>query len=76
MNQPKVGFGLPPNAWSKKELMELAVKKLLGKEGVLRELVDFEALQELVLAQVSESRFSIYQIWPLLLLELWLAKKM
>lgn len=74
MHRRKLGFGLPANAWSKGEVLELANQRLLGKKGILRQHVDPDTLAELIAAQSWGKGFSIYQVWPLLILESWLEK--
>jgi asparagine synthase (glutamine-hydrolysing) len=74
MNRRKLGFGLPPNAWSKDEVLSLAKELLLGTNSKLRDYVDTSVLEEMVKKQTEDNSFSIYQVWPLLILEAWLRK--
>lgn len=71
MNRPKLGFGLPANAWSKELIMALARDIILGPGGKLRGLLDQTALEQLLAGQEA-GYFSIYRVWPLLILEAWL----
>lgn len=73
MNRPKLGFGLPANAWSKAMVMALARELILGPESKLRQHLEATALEQLLAGQESRY-FSIYQVWPLLILEAWLRK--
>lgn len=72
MQRRKMGFGLPANAWSATEALALARDLLLGPASRLSILLDSGALRALVDQQGQPGFFSIYQIWPLLILELWL----
>lgn len=72
MHRRKLGFGLPANAWSKDEILLLARDRILGPEGVLREYVDPRTLAGIFERQAQPGGFSIYQVWPLLILESWL----
>lgn len=74
MHRRKLGFGLPANAWSKSEVLAMANQRLLGKDSILQQHVDAAALGDLIAAQAQDQGFSIYQLWPLLILEAWLEK--
>ncbi|MGZ0076725.1 asparagine synthase (glutamine-hydrolyzing) [Methylomonas sp. YC3] len=73
MNRRKQGFGLPANAWSKDEVLLLAREMLLCESSKLKEHLDPKEIEMLVAKQES-GYFSIYQVWPLLILESWLRK--
>jgi asparagine synthase (glutamine-hydrolysing) len=72
LQRRKMGFGLPANAWSRDSLLLLAEEALLSQDGQLRAVCNDEALRKLLAFQGQPGCFSIYQVWPLLLLELWL----
>lgn len=72
MQRRKMGFGLPANAWSRPQLLAMAKDLLLSQDGRTAGLVDRTALQETLARQEDPSCFSIYRLWPLLVLELWL----
>lgn len=72
MNRRKMGFGLPSSAWSKEATLDLARDLLLDPGGRLVALLDRSALGALVEQQARPGHFSVYQVWPLLILELWL----
>ncbi len=74
MRRRKMGFGLPSSAWSKEATLELARGLLLDSGSRLAALLDRAALQALVEQQAQPGRFSVYQVWPLLILELWLRR--
>lgn len=70
----KMGFGLPANTWSHTRMIEL-VNDAIGSPGSrLGSLLDGAALRAWREHQSHPQRFSIYKAWPLLILELWLAR--
>ncbi|SLM50316.1 putative Asparagine synthetase [glutamine-hydrolyzing] 1 [Nitrospira japonica] len=70
----KMGFGLPASAWSRDEMLSLAGDLILSSSGQLSRHTDRAALRRLVERQRFPGCFSIYRVWPLLILELWLRK--
>ncbi len=72
LDRPKQGFGLPSNAWSQESMMKLARDLLDTPDSHLGELLAPGALHQVVERQAQPGCFSIYQLWPLLILELWL----
>lgn len=76
MNRRKLGFGLPANAWSKEQVLSLANDVLFGAGSQLVQHVDEGELKKLIARQSEENLFSIYQLWPLLILEMWLRKNL
>jgi asparagine synthase (glutamine-hydrolysing) len=74
MRRKKMGFGLPSNAWSREAILEFAKELLLSPSGHLIGLIDRATLQRHILRQTQPGSFSVYQMWPLLILELWLRK--
>jgi asparagine synthase (glutamine-hydrolysing) len=72
MQRRKMGFGLPSSAWSQDATLGLARDLLLSQSARLGGLLDAGALRSLIDAQSRPGGFSIYQLWPLLILELWL----
>jgi asparagine synthase (glutamine-hydrolysing) len=75
MFRSKKGFGLPSNAWAKADVIQLCGEVLDGPGVLLRDHLDSAALRATVKAQSQEDQFSIYQMWPLLILELWLREQ-
>jgi asparagine synthase (glutamine-hydrolysing) len=67
MERRKMGFGLPSRCWSQDALLSLA-DETLGRDAALRGHLDGAALAD----QRDERRFSVYRLWPMLVLELWL----
>ena len=72
LDRPKMGFGLPSNAWSKDAMLDLARELLDSPDSQLAGLLAPGALHQVVEHQAQPGCFSIYQLWPLLILELWL----
>ena len=72
LDRPKMGFGLPSNAWSKDAMLDLARDLLDSPDSHLAELLAPGSLHQVVEHQAQPGCFSIYQLWPLLILELWL----
>lgn len=72
MDRPKKGFGLPANAWGKDGLLQLCRRILTTSDSMLGAHLDRKALSELIEAQARPGQFSIYQLWPLATIELWM----
>ncbi len=66
-----MGFGLPSRCWSQDALLSLA-DETLGRDAALRGHLDGAALDRFLADQRDERRFSVYRLWPMLVLELWL----
>jgi asparagine synthase (glutamine-hydrolysing) len=75
MQRPKKGFGLPANAWAMDDVIRLCRETLTTSDSRLRDHVDGRALAETVERQSKPGQFSIYQMWPLLILELWMREQ-
>lgn len=70
--RPKMGFGVPIDAWFRGELREYAQKKLTGGKLVSQGLFKKEAIEEILHTHISTQINFSPQIWALLTLELWL----
>jgi asparagine synthase (glutamine-hydrolysing) len=70
--RPKMGFGVPIDAWFRDELKTYSQDKLLHGQLVRRELFRPEAIQKLLHTHTSTQINYSPQIWALLTLELWL----
>ncbi|MCL4197021.1 MAG: asparagine synthase (glutamine-hydrolyzing) [Phycisphaerales bacterium] len=70
--RPKKGFGLPSSAWSHAKMIGLCDELLLAPDARCRDLLDRQALAAWVHRQRRPQAFSVYQVWTLLVLELWL----
>ena len=71
MERRKMGFGLPARCWSQAALLRIADESL-GNDAALRDHLDGDALDRFVMEQRDPAQFSIYRLWPMLILELWL----
>ena len=71
LDRPKMGFGVPLEAWFRGELKDLAFDVLLSRRlrerGYFREAV----IRRLLEQHVNGQRGWHYQLWNLLMLELW-----
>jgi asparagine synthase (glutamine-hydrolysing) len=72
MFRSKKGFGLPANAWAMDDVISLCGSTLNAPNTLLRDHLDAGALSRTIETQSRKDHFSIYQMWPLLMLELWL----
>lgn len=74
MYRKKMGFGLPAKTWSKEALLGLSNDSILSSSGQLNKHMDPSVLKDFFTRQHQSGLFSIYQVWPLLIMELWLRK--
>lgn len=72
MFRSKKGFGLPANAWAMDDIISLCSQMLNSSDARLRDYLSADVLRKTVESQSRKGQFSIYQMWPLLMLELWL----
>jgi asparagine synthase (glutamine-hydrolysing) len=72
LERPKMGFGIPANTWSMADLLALAEDVLQGPSSRLGKQLNASAVRTFLEEQARPGWFSIYQVWPLLILELWL----
>jgi asparagine synthase (glutamine-hydrolysing) len=72
VERPKVGFGLPEAFWDGSALRRFASDALDSPDTRLRDYMDARALSDWLATQQDPRFFSIYRLWPLLILELWL----
>ena len=71
IGRPKMGFGVPIDHWFRKELKDFAYDHLLSSQAVQRGYFRRKAVQQLLDEHVNRIRAWPYQLWNLLLLELW-----
>lgn len=72
MYRSKKGFGLPSNAWSMDAIISQCQQKLMTNNSAITQVLDKKAVHAAVESQSRPGHFSIYQMWPLLMLEHWL----
>jgi asparagine synthase (glutamine-hydrolysing) len=75
VHRRKMGFGLPMSLWNPQALRTLATEVLDSRSTKLTDHVDRKALRQWLAWQQKPAHFSIYRLWPLLILELWLRKR-
>ncbi len=70
----KKGFGLPSNFWDGPALRSFAHDVLAGSSTCLANCLDHRQLKAWLVEQENPQCFSIYRLWPMLILELWLRR--
>ena len=71
LDRPKMGFGVPLDYWFRGELKEMAYDLLLSQRAIQRGYFHRDVVQQLLDEHVSQTRAWHYQLWNLLMLELW-----
>jgi len=71
IHRRKMGFGLPIGEWFRSELKELINQTLLSKSFFDRGYFKPDAIKMLIKAHLDRNRDYTFQIWTLLMLELW-----
>ncbi len=71
MFRPKMGFGVPIDAWFRGELKDYAKQKLLGGQLIQRNLFKESAIKKILDTHTSTRINFSPHIWALLTLELW-----
>jgi asparagine synthase (glutamine-hydrolysing) len=71
IDRPKMGFGVPLTRWLRGPLRDLVHEVLLGTRMRERGYFRMDAVERLVSGHDSGRRDAPYQIWNLLVLELW-----
>jgi len=71
MFRPKMGFGVPIDAWFRGELKDYARQKLLGGQLIQRNLFKESAIKKILDTHTSTRINFSPHIWALLTLELW-----
>lgn len=67
----KMGFGVPVGKWFRGEMKDFLADILLSERSLTRGVVKPEALHKYVREHTSSERDHSYQLWTLLMLELW-----
>lgn len=70
----KMGFGVPIGKWFRGEMKDFVKDVLLSEKSLKRGVVKPEMLQRLVNEHISARRDLAFQLWTLLMLELWFQK--
>jgi len=71
IDRPKMGFGVPLDHWFRKDLREMAHDVLLGPRAIQRGYFNPPFVRRLLDEHVSGTSNWHYQLWNLLMLELW-----
>ncbi|MGA1794322.1 MAG: asparagine synthase (glutamine-hydrolyzing) [bacterium] len=71
LSRPKMGFGVPIDAWFRNELREMAYDTLLSRRAIERGYFRQEEVRGLLDAHCRRQADHAYRIWALLILELW-----
>lgn len=71
INRPKMGFGVPVGRWFRAELKSFVVDTLLSGPLTKRPYFKPDALKAMVYGHIAGKRDYSFQIWTLLMLELW-----
>jgi asparagine synthase (glutamine-hydrolysing) len=71
LERPKMGFGVPVGHWFRNEMNGFLREVLLSEKAARRGLFKPEAVQNMVEQHTTGTRNYAYQLWSLLMLELW-----
>jgi len=71
IDRPKMGFGVPLDRWFRHELQDLARDTLLGPPASERGYFRLDVVRRLLDEHVAGTHYRHYQLWNLLVLELW-----
>ncbi|MGB0911851.1 MAG: asparagine synthase (glutamine-hydrolyzing) [Nitrospirales bacterium] len=71
LNRPKMGFGVPIDHWFRNELREMTCDVLLSRRVAQRGYFNTTVVERLIQEHVKKERAWHYQLWNLLMLELW-----
>lgn len=70
----KMGFGVPVGVWFRGEMKDFISDTLLSKRFAGRGMFDQAVVEKLVLEHTNSERDNVWQLWTLLMLELWFQK--
>lgn len=76
INRRKMGFGVPVGRWLRGELRELLEETLLSESSLKRGYFKPAAIKSMVEQHISQRKDYSFQLWALLMLELWHHKVM
>ncbi len=71
VNRRKMGFGVPLAQWFRSSLRELLLDALQSRGSLLRAYFESEEIDRLVNDHMSKRADNSFQLWNLLMLELW-----
>lgn len=67
----KMGFGVPVGNWFRGEMKDFVCEILLSEKSLRRGIIKSEMIEKYVREHISAGRDHTFQIWTLLMLELW-----
>jgi asparagine synthase (glutamine-hydrolysing) len=67
----KMGFGVPVGRWFRSEMKEFVRVVLLSEKSLKRGIIKPEMVEKYVVEHIDGKRDHAFQIWTLLMLELW-----
>lgn len=67
----KMGFGVPVGNWLRNELKDFLRDVLLSEKALKRGIIEPKRMEKYVAEHIACERDHAYQIWTLLMLELW-----
>jgi asparagine synthase (glutamine-hydrolyzing) len=70
----KMGFGVPVGKWFRGEMKDFVRDSLLSEKSLNRGIIKKESLKKYVSEHTNAERDHTFQIWTLLMLELWFQK--
>ncbi len=70
----KMGFGVPLTHWFRGEMKEFLRENLLSEKFANRGIVKAETIERLVSEHINGERDHVWQLWTILMLELWFQK--
>jgi len=71
LERPKMGFGMPMDAWGRKQTLLILREHVLGGDAQIGKWIEPERMQAFLHRQ-EKVGFSLYQVWAMLILENWL----
>ena len=70
----KMGFGVPVGKWFRSEMKDFVRGVLLSEQSLNRGIIKREMIEKYVAEHTNAERDHAFQIWTLLMLELWFQK--
>jgi len=67
----KMGFGVPIGNWFRNDMKDFVKEILLSEKSLRRGITKPEVVEKYVLEHINSERDHTFQIWTLLMLELW-----
>ena len=67
----KMGFGVPITHWLRGELKGFMQENLLSEKFAGRGIIKAEVVEKLVNEHIKAEKDHVWQLWTLLMLELW-----